>query len=137
MKRIMKVSFAVMVTLVSLAAFAYASRWLWIVGWRWMASPRGKQANRSPSFYRKLEKLLAQIPLARKQGETPREMARQAGAKLALAIGPVKAATLPDQLVTAYYRVRFGNDRLDKVETEAIEQALTEIDAAVKQSRRR
>jgi hypothetical protein len=124
-------------TLVMLAAFVYVSRWLWIIAWRWLGSRHAEQTNRSPPFYRKLERLLAQLPLVRKQGETPREMARQAGAKLALAGGQTKAAVLPGKLVAAYYRVRFGNDRLDKVETEAIEQALTEIDAAVKQSRRR
>jgi protein-glutamine gamma-glutamyltransferase len=127
---------AVILTLVSLAAVAYALRWLWIRAWRWMGSRRAEQANRSPPFYRKLERLLAQLPLVRKQGETPREMAREAGVKIGLTPGHAKAAILPGKLVAAYYRVRFGNDRLDKVETEAIEQALTEIDAAVKQSRR-
>lgn len=126
----------VMMVLASLAASVYASRWLWIVAGRWLSNRRVEQANRSPPFYRQLERTLAQLPLVRKQGETPREMARQAGAKLALAPGHVTAATLPGKLVTAYYRVRFGNCRLDKAETEAIEQALTEIDAAVKQSRR-
>jgi len=49
---------------------------------------------------------------------------------------PTTAATLPSDLVAVYYRVRFGAGHLDKVETEAIEQALSEISAAVKKCRK-
>jgi hypothetical protein len=80
---------------------------------------------------------MSRLAVVRKSTQTPQEMAVTAGKRLAAIPGETGIAALPGELVGVYYRVRFGRGRLDKVETEAIEQALTEIDAAVKQSRRR
>lgn len=128
---------AVITSLVVLTTVIYVSRWLGLMGWRWWQRRKGERVNRSPPFYRRLERLLARLPLVRQEGETPRELAREAAVKLGRGESRSAAAALPSKLVTTYYRVRFGNDRLDKIETEAIEQALTEIDAAVKHSNRR
>jgi len=67
--------------------------------------------------------------------DTPREMAAAAGGRIAALAGGAEVASLPANLVDAYYRVRFGNGRLDKVESEAIEQALKKIEVAVQRTR--
>jgi hypothetical protein len=127
---------AVITSLVALTTVIYVSRWLGVMTWRWWKARQGERTNRSPAFYRRLERLLTHLPVVRKEGETPRELARGAALKLERGGSSLAAAALPGELVTTYYRVRFGNDRLDKAETDAIEQALIEIDAAVKQSSR-
>ncbi len=127
----------VIVGLVALMASIGAARGLWGLARRWRKSKHSRAVNRSPEFYRRLERLLARMAVERETGETAREMAREAQAKIVAASGKPAVAALPDRLVTAYYRVRFGGGRLDKVESDGIEQALREIEQTAAQMRRK
>jgi len=91
----------------------------------------------APAFYQRLERLLARLPLVRKEGQTANELATVAQARLMEAEGAVLAARVPSEVVAAYYRVRFGGHRLDKSETEAIEQALAALAPAVRHVKKR
>jgi hypothetical protein len=101
--------------------------------WRARRAALSPAAAQAPPFYRQLERALARLPLVRSGGQTPRELADAAGARLLALDGAALAARVPDMLVTAYYRVRFGGYRLDKNEMAAIEQALAALNAAVRQ----
>ena len=74
---------------------------------------------------------MARLAVVRKPAETPREMAAVAHDRLVALAGESTIAALTNEVVGAYYRVRFGKGRLDKVESDAIEQALKKIEAAV------
>jgi hypothetical protein len=100
---------------------------------RWRPAKAGGSGSHAPPFYRQLERLLARLPLIRRAGQTPQELAQAAANRLAAAEAPAEAAPLPPQIVAAYYRVRFGAERLDKNESVAIEQALAALAAAVRQ----
>jgi len=76
--------------------------------------------------------MLAGLGLKRSRGQTPRELAADAAKRLADGQASA-AAQLPAELVDTYYRVRFGGDRLDKNEIEAIEHALAVLAPAVSQ----
>jgi len=80
-------------------------------------------------FYHRLEMLLAQHGLVRWAGQTQREFAQDAGSRIAAAAGRARLASLPGQVVEAYYRVRFGGRPLDSTQAEAVEQALGQIAA--------
>jgi transglutaminase-like putative cysteine protease len=124
------IAVAVILALLFLAAAIYGARVAWAAITKRGELPR-KAASTAPEFYRRLERLMARLPIVRRSTETPREMAVAAGERLAAFPGEAAIAALPGELVTAYYRVRFGKGRLDKVESEAIEQALKKIELAV------
>jgi transglutaminase-like putative cysteine protease len=121
----------VLAQVLRLAGRALVRRWQ-----RWRDSTAGAAAL-APGFYRRLEKLLARLPLRRQRGQTPRELAASAGVQLATSNEARPAAHLPAEIVAAYYRARFGGDRLDKTETDAIEQALATLAPAVSQAKKR
>jgi hypothetical protein len=128
---------AVVVLLVGLLVMTAVARWSWFVLRRWITGRPRHTEVKSPAFYRRLERLLRRAAIVRKSGQTPRELAATARQRLHVLAGQAQVTALPDQLVTAYYRVRFGDGRLDKVETEAIEQALEEIESVFKHAKRR
>jgi hypothetical protein len=84
----------------------------------------------------RLEKVLLRLHLRRRAGQTPRELAADAGKQLAGRKHEPASSKLPGEIVAAYYRVRFGGDRLDKNETAAIEQDLAELTRAVREKNR-
>jgi hypothetical protein len=101
----------------------------------WTARSRGpRAAAHPPAFYRRLEQLLAQLPLRRRAGQTPRELALAAQQRLSGAGTPSPVTQIPAEIVTEYYRVRFGAARLDKSQTAAIEHALHTLAPAVSQA---
>jgi protein-glutamine gamma-glutamyltransferase len=103
----------------------------------WRRGPRAEHAKqRAPAFYIRLEKLLARLPLRRSRGQTPRELATAAERRLSKGAVRLDVAHAPAAIVDAYYRVRFGGDRLDKNETEQIEQALASLIPAVSQAQK-
>jgi hypothetical protein len=106
-------------------------RWLL---WR---SAAGIAVSKSPEFYRRLERLLARMALRRRRGQTPQELANVAEDRLADSYAKNAVAHLPLDIVETYYRVRFGEERLDKREMAAIEQALAALVPAVSQARKR
>ena len=105
-----------------------------VIGWD---KRPGSAACRPPRFYRRLEGVLARLRLRRAAGQTPRELAGAAGIQLAGAGEAEDVAELPDEIVQAYYRVRFGGATLDNREALAIEQALAKLVPAVSQARQR
>lgn len=104
------------------------------LGWR--VDPR-RTFHRPPPFYLRLEQLLAKLPLQRGEGQTAAEFAQRAQTRLADGAEPASVAELPAEVVSAYYRVRFGGDALDKSESEAIEHALARLIPAVSQAQKR
>jgi hypothetical protein len=121
---------AVIGALLVIAASMYGMR----IAWTALGRRRTIQqtaANAAPDFYRRLERLMARLAVVRKPAETPREMAAVAHDRLVALAGESTIAALTNEVVGAYYRVRFGKGRLDKVESDAIEQALKKIEAAV------
>jgi hypothetical protein len=103
---------------------------------RWWTSRRSAPAALAhpPRFYRRLEQLLAQLPLRRRPGQTPQELAAAAQQRLETAGTAPPVAQIPAEIVAEYYRVRFGAARLDKSQTAAIEQALHTLAPAVSQA---
>lgn len=106
----------------------------WWLGWK---SGAKRIINQAPPFYLRLESVLRRLPLRRAAGQTARELAQEAGAKLASAAGQSGVARLPAVIVQAYYRVRFGGATLDNQEMAAIEQALVALEPAVSQAEQR
>ncbi len=107
-----------------------------IIRWRGGSKPIARVARSAPAFYQRLERLLARLPLVRQEGQTAKELAAAAQSRLCEVEGAVLAARVPSEVVVAYYRVRFGGHRLDKSETEAIEQALAALAPAVRARKR-
>ncbi|NLF09923.1 MAG: DUF3488 domain-containing transglutaminase family protein, partial [Pirellulaceae bacterium] len=89
------------------------------------ASHRRRRAR--IEFYRRLETILARRGIVRPQGQTQREFAAAAGAKLAEITGEQRLQPLPALVAEAFYQVRFGRMPLDNSQTQAVEQALGEI----------
>ena len=103
----------------------------WTLG-RWHRANVSLAAARPPEFYRRLERVLARLPLIRRHGQTPQELAAAAQGRLDTVPTAALAASVPADVVASYYRVRFGGCHLDMSEMEAIEQALAELDHAVR-----
>jgi len=115
-------------------------RW---VPWQRRRSPETRRRRSLvPRFYRRLESLLAHLPLRRLPGQTARELADRAAQRLyhprpdADRLLQPHIAQLPREIVDAYYRVRFGGAALDSHEQAAIEHALAELTPAVGQAQR-
>jgi len=87
-------------------------------------------------FYRRLENILAQHQLVRSTCQTQREFALVSGGQLAESPETKGVAALPRHIVEAYYKVRFGGRPLDSAESQAVEQALSELAAALSPARR-
>ena len=111
------------------------------LGWLW-AGPRTlrrrtrrRHSQPQVEFYRRLEALLARRGLLRDPGQTPREFAAQARGHLEQAAQPPQLVVLPEQVVDAFYQVRFGRASLDRVQAQAVEQALWQLERAVRARR--
>lgn len=102
-------------------------------GWvrnRWRRA-RGRGGARV-EFYERFEALLARRQWVRGACQTPREFALSVGGQFAESSVTKQAAVLPRRIVEAFYRVRFGGQRLDNLESQAVEQAISELAAALK-----
>ncbi len=117
-----------------LAAMLAGLVWLmWRVVRRLRAAWRGNHvagARRRAAqieFYRRFETLLARSGIVRTPGQTQREFAAAAGGKLAAIAGDERLRPLPNQVVEAFYQVRFGRRPLDSLQTQGVEHAISEI----------
>jgi len=72
--------------------------------------------------------------LSRRAGQTASELAEAAESRLVAGPAGREVAELPEEIVRAYYRVRFGGDALDNSETAEIEHALAALVPAVSQA---
>lgn len=88
------------------------------IGWRGLKiSSRKVHAERSAiEFYERLTRLLARRGMKRSPDQTPLEFAATAGLRDAIAI------------TSAYNRVRYGDDRLSKLEQKQIEEMLLRLE---------
>lgn len=96
---------------------------------------RAKRVRRSRTrvqFYKRLESLLAKLGMRRKAGETQREFAQSAAERLVESTdGQSAVAALPEQIVSAFYNVRFGHTPLSEQQVEEIDQKLEQLKKAV------
>ena len=113
-----------------------------MAGW-WLAAPPGRLWRRfsgsgrprqagtrsSIEFYHRFEQIVARFGLQRGAGQTPREFAHAAGARLAAVSGRHELHTRAMQVVEAFYRVRFGRHVLDASAAQTVQQALEELTA--------
>jgi hypothetical protein len=79
-----------------------------------------------------LEAALNQLGLSRRIGQTPRELAFQAGERLAALSPQTGAAQLPPRIVEVFYRVRFGQDDLADHDRTEIDGLLARLEEAVR-----
>ncbi len=94
---------------------------------RWWPYRRGVSRRRkrrvSVAFYRQFEAALARVGLQRSVAQTQRQFAGMVAQQLAATPEHAVAADIPQQIVEAFYRVRFGHWRPDaQQEAEILEQ---------------
>ncbi|MBX7167128.1 MAG: DUF3488 and transglutaminase-like domain-containing protein [Pirellulales bacterium] len=99
--------------------------------WRRAALAVRRDDRVAVDFYRRLEQLLARYRWERSPAETQREFALQVGRQLDAAGLASDIARVPRQVAETFYRVRFGQRSLDRIEVEAVENALAELDRAL------
>lgn len=105
----------------------------WLSGWLDFRQRRGlARPQVHVEFYQRLERLLRRFGITRQPHQTHREFAAAAGGRLADVPHLQPVAGLPKRLVEAFYRVRFGGAVLDNTEAQAIEQALRDLEAALR-----
>ncbi len=93
-----------------------------------------KLAKANVDFYNRWEAILKQRGIRRHVRQTQREFAALVDSKLNTINEQLQTRHLAQQIVNAFYRVRFGGATLDKAEYESIEQELTSFEAALKRS---
>jgi hypothetical protein len=99
---------------------------------------RGARAARGAptlEIYRRLEAALARQGLIRHPAQTAYEFATSAGGHLAESIEHHRVSHLPRRIVESFYRVRFGHRPLDNLEAVAVEQALADLESALRRGR--
>jgi len=82
-------------------------------------------------FYRRLETALNRLGLSRGIGQTPRELASQAGERLAALLPRDAVAELPSQIVEILYRVRFSSAGRDQNDRRVLDGLLSRLEQAV------
>ena len=108
---------------------------------RWTARLRGGDNERARRqrvanqvvFYRRFERLLRQLGLARGHGQTQREFGVVAAQRLAAAVAWPQSADFATRLIETFYRVRFGRVELEPVERESLEDGLVALEQQVTQ----
>jgi hypothetical protein len=103
---------------------------------QWLAL-RGAHGAAGPQvlvdFYQRLERVLQAHGLRREPQQTQREFAIAAGGRLADVPHLQPVAGVPRRVVEAFYRVRFGQTPLDNSERLAVEQALGDLETALRE----
>lgn len=125
---------AITVLTIAFYALRFLARWLW----RMITGRFGRGVRRSGTrieFYRRLETILAKHGIRRDAHQTPSEFATLAGNQLRTKLSdssptadskldspPVsEIAEVPRKVVDLFYRVRFGDDRLDTDDLQRLE----------------
>jgi transglutaminase-like putative cysteine protease len=102
---------------------------------RWLRGPQVDTTSMSAGllFYRRMAQLLAEHELNRTPAETQREFARRAGTFLT-GQGPAtqQVSTVPQQIVDAFYRVRFGHLELDPAHLAELDGQLDSLESSLK-----
>jgi hypothetical protein len=108
--------------------------------WQWRRNGNAGEHKRSTplatvQFYQRLEVALSQLGLSRGLGQTPRELASQAGQRLAALLPQGAVAQLPSLIVETFYRVRFGKADLPDQDSREVEGQLVRLEEAVQRTR--
>jgi len=102
---------------------------------RWLHGPPLDTTSRTAGilFYRRLAQMLAEYDLQRTPAETQSEFALRAHKFLA-GQGPLTdpVADVPQQVVEAFYRVRFGHLELEPVSLQELDAQLDALEASLK-----
>lgn len=109
----------------AVAALAYLRHWL-----ARRPSVKARKAHHV-EFYEQFETLLARHGMPRAVTQTPREFALATGGYLAESPLTRQSSALPRLIVDAFYFVRFGRRRLDTGELASVQQALSQLAAAL------
>jgi hypothetical protein len=126
------VSFVMLTLAAGLAnlAFRLAQRFI-----SWLRGPAIDATSRSAGilFYRRLAQVLATYDLVRSPAETQSEFARRAQTFLT-GQGPLTqpVADVPEQVVDAFYRVRFGHLELEPASLDELDARLDTLEATLK-----
>ena len=83
------------------------------------------------AFYEHFQALVGLAGLTPREDQTQREFARQVEQSLGERLRPAGLATFPSELAELFYRVRFGDDRLQPAETTNVEERLERLRAAL------
>jgi hypothetical protein len=132
--RFLLVSFLLLGLAVGLALLVYrlARRAL-----RWFRGPVVDSASLSAGvlFYRRLTQLLAKLELERTPAETQGEFALRSARFLNRQGPPVQdVAQVPQQVVEAFYRVRFGHLELEQASLQELDAQLDALEAGLNHS---
>ena len=92
---------------------------------------RRQRPGPTVAFYQRLEVLLRRIGLQRRASQTQREYAHTAKQRMIKSQSQAAAADLPDQIVDAFYRVRFGDQTPTPQQAAEIQQHLDQLEKAV------
>ncbi len=124
----------VVVVLIAVVLVAAVVGWWLVRGlgrlWRRFSGAGGRRqagARSSIEFYHRFEQIVARFGWQRSSGQTPREFARDVGARLAAVSGRGELCVRAVQVAEAFYRVRFGRHVLDESAAQTVEQALEEL----------
>lgn len=102
---------------------------------RWMRGPELDTASRSAGllFYRRMAQLLAEYDLNRTPAETQREFARRARTFLTNRGSSAQTVSnVPQQVVDAFYRVRFGHLELEPAHLAELDSQLDSLESNLK-----
>ncbi len=106
-------------------------RWTYRLAGRSEPAHQSANARRVVEFYRRFESMLAGAGIMRRRSQTQRELAALASERFAARSPTGTIDGLIDRIVTAFYRVRFGQMSLEEQETETLEKALTTLEDEV------
>ncbi len=134
--------FAMAAVTILTAAIFVGTAWLlwWTIRrlrthWTGSHTSRASARRSDVEFYRRFETLLSRQGLVRAAGQTQRQFAAVAAARLAGFDPHTDATSLPELIVDAFYRVRFGHEGLDNRQSQAVEHALDELSRKASQKR--
>lgn len=129
---------AVIAIAVLTAAF-YVLKFCFRLLWRLVAAGLARSRRASGStieFYRRLETILSKYGIKREQQQTQQEFALLAGEKLNGIVNDEGVARIPTNIVNYFYRVRYGNDRLDTAEVQRLENWLDMLQTSLAGTRK-
>jgi hypothetical protein len=121
-----------------LAGLGHLAMRLWRRLRRWLRGPDEDATSLTAGilFYRRLAQLLSRMELDRTPAETQAEFAVRAARFLATRNQPgPSVAAVPQEVVDAFYRVRFGHLDLDPASLQQLDSRLDALEASLSQDK--
>lgn len=94
-------------------------------------APRSAPVLTRVSFYARLLELLARVPLRPGRAQTPEEFIAEASGVLHTRLAPLQLSETLQNLVRAFYEVRFGDRVLDRPQSDEIQHDLNRLERAL------